>query len=159
METGYFRRRFGSIPVSYTHLDVYKRQLLERVEKLKEKNITPTLAIVRVGEKESDIAYERGATKKCGALGIAVRNVILPGDVAEDTLLAAIEELNKDASVHGVLLFRPLPAHLNYDKVCNTLVAEKDVDAMTTINSGLVYDGSEDGFPPCTCLLYTSRCV
>ncbi len=127
-----------------------QKELLERVEKLKEKNITPTLAIVRVGEKESDIAYERGATKKCGALGIAVRNVILPGDVAEDTLLAAIEELNKDASVHGVLLFRPLPAHLNYDKVCNTLVAEKDVDAMTTINSGLVYDGSEDGFPPCT---------
>ena len=71
-----------------------QKELLERVEKLKEKNITPTLAIVRVGEKESDIAYERGATKKCGTLGIAVRNVILPGDVAEDTLLAAIEELN-----------------------------------------------------------------
>ena len=127
-----------------------QKDLLERVELLKGKNIQPTLAIVRVGEKDSDIAYERGATKKMSTLGIAVRNVILPADVAEDTLIGAIEELNQDQSVHGVLLFRPLPEHLNYDRVCNSLVAEKDVDAMTTINSGLVYDGSADGFPPCT---------
>ncbi|MDO4541691.1 MAG: bifunctional 5,10-methylenetetrahydrofolate dehydrogenase/5,10-methenyltetrahydrofolate cyclohydrolase [Bacillota bacterium] len=127
-----------------------QKNLSQRVEKLKEKNITPTLAIVRVGEKDSDIAYERGATKKSASLGIDVRNVILPADVAEETLIGAIKELNEDSSVHGVLLFRPLPEHLNYDRVCNSLIPEKDVDAMTTINSGLVYDGSADGFPPCT---------
>lgn len=127
-----------------------KEDLLKRTAALKDKGVTPTLAIVRVGEKESDIAYEKGAMKKSETLGIAVKNVILPADVSEEKLIAAIEELNNDKSVHGVLLFRPLPEHLNYDRVCNTLVAEKDVDAMTTINSGLVYDGSEDGFPPCT---------
>lgn len=127
-----------------------KEDLLKRVAALKDKGVTPTLAIVRVGEKESDIAYEKGAMKKSETLGIAVKNVILPVDVAEDQLIAAIEELNNAKDVHGVLLFRPLPEHLNYDRVCNTLVAEKDIDAMTTINSGLVYDGSEDGFPPCT---------
>lgn len=127
-----------------------KEDLLKRVAALKDKDVIPTLAIVRVGEKESDIAYERGAMKKSEALGIAVKNVILAADVKEEDLISAIEKLNQDKSVHGVLLFRPLPAHLNYDKVCNTLVAEKDVDAMTTINSGLVYDGNENGFPPCT---------
>lgn len=127
-----------------------KEDLLKRTAALKDKGVTPTLAIVRVGEKESDIAYEKGAMKKSETLGIAVKNVLLPVDVKEDQLIAAIEDLNQDKSVHGVLLFRPLPEHLNYDRVCNTLVAEKDIDAMTTINSGLVYDGSEDGFPPCT---------
>jgi methylenetetrahydrofolate dehydrogenase (NADP+)/methenyltetrahydrofolate cyclohydrolase len=122
----------------------------EVVAALKDNGVTPTLAIVRVGEKESDIAYEKGAMKKSETLGIAVRNVILPADVEEAKLIAAIEELNDAKDVHGVLLFRPLPEHLNYDRVCNTLIAEKDIDAMTTINSGLVYDGSEDGFPPCT---------
>ncbi len=127
-----------------------KEDLLKRVAALKDNGVTPTLAIVRVGEKESDIAYEKGAMKKSETLGIAVRNVILPADVEEAKLIAAIEELNDAKDVHGVLLFRPLPEHLNYDRVCNTLIAEKDIDAMTTINSGLVYDGSEDGFPPCT---------
>lgn len=127
-----------------------KEDLLKRTAALKDKGVTPTLAIVRVGEKESDIAYEKGAMKKSETLGIDVKNVLLPVDVKEDQLIAAIEDLNQDKSVHGVLLFRPLPEHLNYDRVCNTLVAEKDIDAMTTINSGLVYDGSEDGFPPCT---------
>ena len=127
-----------------------KEDLLKRVAALKDNGVTPTLAIVRVGEKESDIAYEKGAMKKSETLGIAVKNVILPADVEEAKLIAAIEELNDAKDVHGVLLFRPLPEHLNYDRVCNTLIAEKDIDAMTTINSGLVYDGSEDGFPPCT---------
>lgn len=127
-----------------------KEDLLKRVAALKDKGVTPTLAIVRVGEKDSDIAYEKGAMKKSETLGIAVKNVILPADVEEAKLIAAIEELNGAKDVHGVLLFRPLPEHLNYDRVCNTLIAEKDIDAMTTINSGLVYDGSEDGFPPCT---------
>lgn len=127
-----------------------QKNLTDRAEQLKSKGIVPTLAIVRVGEKDSDIAYEKGAMKKFASLNMAVRNVILPADVGEDTLIGAIKELNQDNNVHGVLLFRPLPEHLNYDRVCNSLAAEKDVDAMTTINSGLVYDGSEDGFPPCT---------
>ncbi len=127
-----------------------QKDLARRAEELKKKDICPTLAIIRVGEKESDIAYERGAMKKMASLGIAVRNVYLAGDVAEDTLISAIKDLNEDDNVHGVLLFRPLPEHLDAEKICNTLNAEKDVDAMTTINSGLVYDGSSDGFPPCT---------
>ncbi|MGI5874800.1 MAG: bifunctional 5,10-methylenetetrahydrofolate dehydrogenase/5,10-methenyltetrahydrofolate cyclohydrolase [Bacillota bacterium] len=127
-----------------------QKELARRAEELKRNDIRPTLAIIRVGEKESDIAYERGAMKKMASLGISVRNLYFDQNVAETTLITAIKDLNEDANVHGVLLFRPLPEHLDAEKICNTLIAEKDVDAMTTINSGLVYDGSSDGFPPCT---------
>ena len=84
-----------------------------RAESLKAKGVTPTLAILRVGEREDDLAYERGALKRAEKNGVAVKQVLLPADVTQDELLAAIRSLNEDDSVHGVLMFRPLPKHLD----------------------------------------------
>ena len=83
------------------------------VAALEEKGIKPTLGIIRVGENESDISYERGATKRCETLGVACEKVLLPADVSQEDLLAEIEKMNKNDSIHGVLLFRPLPKHLD----------------------------------------------
>ena len=83
------------------------------VEKLKSKNITPTLAIVRIGERGDDISYERGATKRCETIGVAVKNFVLGLETTQDQLLATIDQINADANIHGCLLFRPLPKHID----------------------------------------------
>ena len=82
------------------------------VAELQAKGVDPTLCIIRVGENPSDISYERGATKRCETLGVACEKILLPEDVSQDELLATIDKVNKDDKIHGVLLFRPLPKHL-----------------------------------------------
>ena len=120
------------------------------VAALEEKGIKPTLGIIRVGENESDISYERGATKRCETLGVACEKVLLPADVSQEDLLAEIEKMNKNDSIHGVLLFRPLPKHLDQAVIENALDPAKDVDCMTDGSMTGVFTGKEVGFPPCT---------
>ena len=81
-----------------------------RAEALRARGVEPCLAVVRVGEREDDLSYERGATKRCERAGVAMRRVLLASDCSQEELLEAIGELNRDESVHGVLMFRPLPA-------------------------------------------------
>lgn len=120
------------------------------VAKLLEKGITPTLGIIRVGEREDDISYERGAVKRCETLGVACEKFVLPGDVTEEALLKVIDEVNRNDNIHGVLLFRPLPKHLNEEKMINALDISKDVDGITDGSMAGVFTGKELGFPPCT---------
>lgn len=117
---------------------------------LKEKGLYPCLAILRVGEKENDLSYERNAMKRCDKLGVLVRNVVLSEDVSQETLIAEIEKLNADESVHGVLMLRPLPASLDEKAACATLSPKKDVDGITSGSMAKVYSGAGDGFSPCT---------
>ncbi len=130
--------------------EALRASLAPQVAALKEKGITPTLAIVRVGERGDDIAYERGATKNCEKCGVAAKLVTLSADVSEDDLLKEIAQLNQDSSVHGVLLFRPLPKGFNDDRIRNTLAPEKDVDGITDASLAGVFTGNGVGFPPCT---------
>ena len=130
--------------------DAMTADLTARTEALKARGVTPTLAVVRVGEKEEDLAYERGLTKRFASAGAEVRKVVLPADVTEETLEAQITELNADASVHGILLFLPLPKHLNESRVRELVSPEKDVDCMGEANAFAVYDGRKKGFAPCT---------
>lgn len=120
------------------------------VEACKAVGIAPCLAILRVGERDDDLSYERGATKRCEAVGVEVRNVVLPADVDQATMLAAIEELNADAGVHGVLMFRPLPSQLDEAACCEALAPAKDVDAQTLASLARVFTGKGEGFAPCT---------
>ena len=120
------------------------------VAALKEKGINPTLGIIRVGENGSDISYERGATKRCETLGVEWVKFLLPEDVSQDELLATIDKVNKDDSIHGVLLFRPLPKHLDQSVIENALDPAKDVDCMTDGSMSGVFTGKQVGFPPCT---------
>ena len=120
------------------------------VAALQEKGVNPTLAIIRVGENESDISYERGATKRCETLGVACTKILLPEDATQEQVLAAVDQVNKDDKIHGVLLFRPLPKHLNQTEIENALDPAKDVDCMTDGSMSGVFTGKALGFPPCT---------
>lgn len=127
-------------------------RLQAKCEELRAKGVSPKLAIVRCGENPSDISYEKGAVKRAETIGVETMNVLLPETVEKETLIAEIEKLNADDSVHGVLLFRPLPKHLKpwESEICNHLKAGKDVDCMTDLSNAGVYEGKELGFPPCT---------
>ena len=121
-----------------------------QVAELKEKGVEPTLGIIRVGEREDDLSYERGAVKRCETLGVSCKKILLPADVSQEELLKVIDQVNKDASIHGVLLFRPLPRHLDSDVIENALDQAKDVDCMTAGYMSCVFTGKNVGFPPCT---------
>ena len=126
--------------------------LQTRTAALREKGVTPTLGIVRLGENPSDLSYEKGATKRAEEVGVAVKNYILPENASKEDVLAVIDEVNADASVHGVLMFRPLPKHLknDLDEICNRLDPKKDVDSMTHMSNAGVFEGQDLGYAPCT---------
>ena len=117
---------------------------------LRETGIVPTLAILRVGARNDDLSYERGATKRCREVGIDVQSVALPADVDSETFFAALDGLNRDPAVHGILLLRPLPKHLDEEKARRLLRPEKDVDGCTDGSLAGVFTDTALGFPPCT---------
>lgn len=120
------------------------------VATLNAKGVKPTLGIIRVGERPDDLSYERGATKRCETLGVEYKKYLLPADVSQEELLKVIDEVNKDENIHGVLMFRPLPKHIDQTLVENALCAEKDVDCQTDASLGGVFTVKKVGFPPCT---------
>ncbi len=133
--------------------DALNEKLMERTAALKEQGIIPTLAIIRCGANPSDLSYEKGATKRAELVGVAVKKYELPEDVTKEALMATIDEINGDDSVHGVLMFRPLPKHLkaDQDEICNRLDPKKDVDGMTDLSNAGVFEGRKDlGYAPCT---------
>ena len=128
-------------------------KLQGKVAALKEKGVSPKLGILRCGENPSDLSYEKGAVARAELIGVEVEKFVLPEDVSKEELIAKIEELNANDSIHGVLMFRPLPKHLKADQneICNKLDPSKDVDCMTDLsNAGVFEDRSDLGFPPCT---------
>jgi len=126
--------------------------LQTRTAALKAKGITPTLGIIRLGENPSDLSYEKGATKRAEEVGVAIKNYILPEETTKEELLKVIDGINADTSVHGVLMFRPLPKHLkaDQDEICNRLDPKKDVDSMTHMSNAGVFEGQDLGYAPCT---------
>lgn len=117
---------------------------------LRERGVVPTLAILRVGARDDDLSYERGAMKRCEKVGVAVKNVILPADVDSETFFRTLDSLNDDPSVHGILMFRPLPRQLDGERARKRLLPQKDVDGCTDGSLAGVFTGTELGFPPCT---------
>ncbi len=126
--------------------------LQARTAALREKGINPTLGIIRLGENPSDLSYEKGATKRAEEVGVCVKNFVLPEDASKEELLAVIDQVNADDSIHGVLMFRPLPKHLkaDQDEICNRLAPKKDVDSMTHMSNAGVFEGQDLGYAPCT---------
>ena len=117
---------------------------------LKEKGTQPTLAILRIGQRDDDLSYERGAMKRCAAAGVEVRSVVLPESVTQQELMDRLEDLNQNESIHGILLLRPLPRHLDEEAARRALAPEKDVDGITDGSLAGVFTGSGRGFAPCT---------
>ena len=130
--------------------DAITEKLRFEVEKLSKKGIVPTLAILRVGKREDDLSYERGAMKRCAQVGIEVKQVVLDGDIDNEQFLKKLEELNQDDGVDGILMFRPLPKQLDDEAATRLLAVEKDIDGNTQGSLAGIYANTGDGFAPCT---------
>ena len=124
--------------------------LQERVDRLGENGIVPKLTVVRVGAREDDLSYERGIYKRFEGAGAKVETMELPLTVTQEELEEVIKSLNNDMSVHGVLLFRPLPKSLDEIRIKSLLSEEKDVDCLTSANDAHLFAGDKKGYPPCT---------
>ena len=125
-------------------------ELQVKVDGLREKGIDPKLTVVRVGAREDDLSYERGIYKRFEGVGAKVETIELPLSVTQEELEKVIVSLNEDASVHGVLLFRPLPKNLDEIRIKSLLTEEKDVDCLTSANDAHLFAGDKKGYPPCT---------
>lgn len=127
-----------------------KEELIREVEGLKEKGIIPCLAIVRVGARPDDLAYERGAKKRMEIVGIECRVVELPEEIEQKAFEEEFRKVNENPQIHGILLFRPLPKHLDEEPVKAMINPKKDVDCMSPVNIAKVFSADETGFAPCT---------
>lgn len=125
-------------------------QLTTEAEALKAQGFAPCLCVIRLGERPDDIAYENGISKRCESTGIALRRLTLDADADTETVLNAVRQMNADSTVHGVLIMRPLPRHVDDAAVCAALDPRKDVDGITAGSMAMVYSGRGDGFAPCT---------
>ena len=124
--------------------------LIPRVEKLTAAGVVPTLAIVRLGEEGSQLSYQRNATRKCESIGARVLSFDLPESSSQEELLALIESINTRRDIHGCLILRPLPGHIDERAVCEALAPEKDLDCATALSLAAVFSGRGAGYPPCT---------
>ena len=127
-----------------------KETLTLKTERLKEQGTVPCLAIVRVGERPDDISYERGAKKKMEGIGIECRSIVLEEAISMVRFEEVIRGLNTEADVHGILLLRPLPKHLDEKQVKTWMDPEKDMDCMCDSNILKVFAGEKADYAPCT---------
>lgn len=130
--------------------DAIVESLAPEVEAMKAKGVVPTLAVIRVGAREDDLAYERGLTKRFENANCAVKKVELPEEVSQEELDAAVASADADPSIDGILMFRPLPKSLTDKNVLNTISALKDVDGMGKANMADIFSGAGEGHAPCT---------
>jgi methylenetetrahydrofolate dehydrogenase (NADP+)/methenyltetrahydrofolate cyclohydrolase len=127
-----------------------KEKMQSEIEALNKKGIMPVLAIVRVGARPDDLAYERGAKKRMESVGIGCRVFEFAETIGQAEFEKEFEKINNDPEIHGILLFRPLPKHLDEDVVRGMINPLKDVDCMSPVNIAKVFSGDESGFAPCT---------
>lgn len=124
--------------------------MVEQITHLGERGILPTLAVVRLGERPDDLAYEQSLRRQCDKFGIGMETIALPAAAVQEELLFAIERLNHNASIHGILLMRPFPRQIDGDAVKAAIDHRKDLDGITDGSMAGVYVGDQKGFAPCT---------
>ena len=139
-------RRLGGKEVA----DGIVQDLKTKVEELKGRGISPKLAILRVGERDDDLAYERGVLKRFESAGVEVEITALDAGVSQEELDETFDGINADPKVHGILVFRPLPKPLSDEHMRKTIDSGKDVDFMDIRNMEKVLAGVPDAAAPCT---------
>jgi len=130
--------------------DAMKEELSKKVETLKAKGIMPKLGIIRVGARPDDLFYEGGAKKTCEVVGMAYEVFEYPVDIDQASFEKAVTEVGAKKDVHGILMFAPLPKHLDDRKIRALIPVEKDVDCLTLGGAAKVFADDLTGFPPCT---------
>lgn len=126
-----------------------RKELKKEVEELKTKEITPKLAVIMVGDNSASQVYVRNKSKACENAGIEFEEFLFDNDTTEEKLLDTIDMLNKDESVHGILLQSPVPKHINIQKAFEKISPKKDVDGFNAVNVGKLSIG-QDAFISCT---------
>lgn len=125
-------------------------EIRKKVEQLKSKGIQPCLAIVRVGEDGSEIAYEKGAIKRMDKCGINSLSVVLDENISQQDFERRFKEINDDKNVHGILLLQPLPKQLDIEPIKAAINPIKDIDALSPVNLYKIFVGDRTGYAPCT---------
>ena len=127
-----------------------KQQLIDKNNELIAAGVVPCLNIVRIGERPDDLSYERGALKRFEGLGIKTQVSVFPESITHEEFEKEFKKINDDPNVDGILLFRPMPKHINEDAIMNTYDYEKDMDGMCSENAFKVFAADESGYAPCT---------
>lgn len=126
-----------------------RAQLAKEVEQLKREGIEPALAVILVGDHPASQSYVKAKQKACEEIGIRSVLLTFPNDISESFLLGQIARLNKDRSIHGILVQLPLPPQINELHVIEAIAPEKDVDGFHPLNVGRMMTGQQT-FLPCT---------
>lgn len=126
-----------------------RAEVAQKVAALKEKGINPCLAVILVGENPASVSYVTGKQKALAEAGMTDKSVHLPESTTEEELLALIEKLNADKTVHGILVQLPLPKHIDEDRVIMAIDPKKDVDGFHPVNVGNMMIGRK-AYLPCT---------
>lgn len=127
-----------------------KEQMKKDIEELSKVNKVPTLAIVRLGNNPGDISYEKSIIKNCNNIGIKPEVIEKDVNISTDELVSLLEDLNKNDKISGILVFRPLPKHIDEEVIRNAISPAKDVDCMHPLNLEKIFEGDMTGFAPCT---------
>ncbi len=125
-------------------------RITKQVEELKNAGVEPCLAILRVGEDGSQMAYERGARNRLAKYGIKCETTALEQDVSQGDFGNAFRRLNDDPDVHGILILQPLPKSLSIESIKNEINPLKDVDAISPMTLYRVFAWDKQAFAPCT---------
>jgi methylenetetrahydrofolate dehydrogenase (NADP+) / methenyltetrahydrofolate cyclohydrolase len=127
-----------------------REELAIEVQLLKSRGVTPGLTVVLVGDDPASAVYVRAKGKACEQLGMKSETIRLPATTSQDDLLAIVDRLNADETVHGILVQMPVPKQISADSVIRRIRPDKDVDGFHPVNVGKVLIGERDGFAPCT---------
>lgn len=127
-----------------------KEELRSEVAKLKTKGIVPTLGIIRVGARPDDVAYENSVIKNCKSVDLHTEVFEVDANISMDEFTQVVKDVNNNPNIHGILMFRPLPNHLDMNVIKYLVDPKKDIDAMNPMSLAKVFEGASDGFPPCT---------
>lgn len=125
-----------------------KAEISEKLSELK--GYIPTLGIVRIGSNSADISYEKGAVKKMESLSLKTKVFEFDENISSEDFIEEFKKINEDDEIDGILLFRPLPEHIDEKKVIEVLDERKDLDGISYKNIAKVFAGDESGFAPCT---------
>ena len=125
-----------------------KEEISEKLSELK--GYIPTLGIVRIGSNSADISYEKGAVKKMESLSLKTKVFEFDENISSEDFIEEFKKINEDDEIDGILLFRPLPEHIDEKKVIEVLDERKDLDGISYKNIAKVFAGDESGFAPCT---------
>jgi methylenetetrahydrofolate dehydrogenase (NADP+)/methenyltetrahydrofolate cyclohydrolase len=127
-----------------------QKDLFARVKDYRNEELRPTLGILRVGEREDDKAYEARVEKNCSKVDMALEVVKVDNNIIMDDLLTTLDQLNNDPKIHGILVFRPLPDHLDEKLIAKAINPLKDIDCMHPDNCERIFEGDGSGLQPCT---------